>query len=51
MLTLYVGDMCGSVCLDQAFEKHIRAVVGDKVIDGMKVHGITLLPFLGMFHN
>ncbi|KAF8247380.1 actin-like ATPase domain-containing protein [Wilcoxina mikolae CBS 423.85] len=30
------GDLCGSVFLDERFEKYIRGVLGDKVIDDMK---------------
>lgn len=30
------GGMCGSVFLDEGFERYIRSVVGNKVIDGMK---------------
>ncbi|KAF8249243.1 actin-like ATPase domain-containing protein [Wilcoxina mikolae CBS 423.85] len=30
------GDLCGSVYLNERFEQHIRNVLGDDVIDGMK---------------
>lgn len=32
------GDLCGSVFLYHAFEQCIRGVLGDKVIDNMKVN-------------
>jgi hypothetical protein len=31
------GGLCGSVYLDQAFEKHIRNIVGEKQWGGLKV--------------
>jgi hypothetical protein len=31
------GDQCGSVFLDERFEKYIRRVLGNKVFDAMKV--------------
>lgn len=37
ILTLHAGDLCGSVNLDEAFEKYVRVLLGDKVIDNMKV--------------
>jgi len=42
-LLMFAGDLCGSVFLDHAFEQYIRGVLGDKVIDNMKVDSILSL--------
>lgn len=42
VLTLHAGDQCGSVVLDQRFEQYIRGVLGNDVIDNMKVHNTSL---------
>jgi hypothetical protein len=31
------GDLCGSVFLDDRFEQYIRRLLGDDVVDAMKV--------------
>lgn len=32
------GDLCGSVYLDERFKTYIRSLLGDHVVDGMRIN-------------
>lgn len=47
-LTRVRGGLCGSVYLDERFEKYIRRVLGDEVIDSMKVLRVCFPSFVSV---
>lgn len=45
-LTFLPGSLCGSVFHDQRFEEYIRHILGDKMIDAMKVSKLQGTPLV-----